>query len=269
MSSNMPASPSPPGASRKAPAPSGLAGAPGVRRLATSHWVRAARLLQTSGVRISEIYAAFDHPAGGLSERLEAAAQLYRSHLAKTVVRALPLVLDSVSPEEVAQALREITQPVFWERRPPKVLGWSWGWRSPERILNGAKFYGASPFGNVTAVDAAFGRPFRAEGHVIRRPSHALGGLGVRPVGDCLEIMLLIRGTLIMSWRGSIRITTPSPLPETVAIAARGRLLSELIDSPLFNGRDYRIRNVTVKGGVSIITATARAESYQMPELVD
>lgn len=127
----------------------------------------------------------------------------------------------------------------------------------------------ASPFDNVTAVDAAFARPFRAEGHVIRHPSHPLGGLGIRPVGDCLEVLLLIRGTLIASWRGSIRITAPSPLPETVAIAARGRLLSELVDSPLCNGRDYRIRNVTVRGGMSIFTATARVERFEMGAIVD
>lgn len=214
-------------------------------------------VLGASPRTMAEMYAAYDRTAATLLARAAERTASYRRHLAQTVGRASPLVLDAMPIDEVVSACMLMRPPSWFPALASSGSGWIAMWRSPQRVLRGRAKNAASIFGSSPKVGAAFHRPFRIEGHVVREPSHPLGGLGIRPVGDCLEIALLIRGALIVSCRGMVRITVPTPLPETIAVAARGRILGELVEGPLFDGRAYRIGGVTVSGGSTTITASA------------
>ena len=47
-------------------------------------------------------------------------------------------------------------------------------------------------------------------------------------------------------------LTLRHDLPETIRLAARGRLVEEVVDYPLTNGRGYRIGRIVDRPGVGV-----------------
>lgn len=166
--------------------------------------------------------------------------RLFRDYLRSTVVQVSPLLLEFAAMEQVdlAAAIAPMRPPQDWPWRalydPSAPVTRQWQAR---RFLLGH---------DARRRSSRFRRTFANPGVVIRSVDHPRGWLGVRPVGGVLGFAASLGPCLLCVFDTVAMIRLPEPLPESLVIAMPGRRLGELVEHPLFRGRDYIVNRVLV-----------------------
>lgn len=177
---------------------------------------------------------------------------LYHAYVAALVRRASPLVVDLARHWglHLAPAFASLAPPWRWPLGRPDPLArhhlrvWSGEvprasrWRLPDRSVRSAD--------------------------LVAPGGEGLLRLDVR--GGCVDACAWIGETLVIARAGRLLVWLPFALPETLATAAPGRLLADVVDHPAFRGRRYRVsRAFADLGGRAVLEARARAVAFSLP----
>lgn len=190
----------------------------------------------------------------------------YRRFLRGTVGLASPILLDALDAEELKLALERLSPSWNFPERLPTGAGWIRHWRSPSDLMRDRRLrYLGWCKGYPRTAEDTFERLFRTDGTLLRSCEDQRGGLGIRIVGDRIEVALRIRRAVVMSARDLVRVTFPASLPATIVLAAPGRKLGEIVDHQLFADRDYIVKTAFATEAMTVITASAPAVPFQIP----
>lgn len=177
---------------------------------------------------------------------------LFRQYLALNVTSATPLlnVVSSVEGIDFEEAA--------WFISPPR------GW--PELALTT----------DARAFDKGVRRPFQFTATQIMR-RHIQGGtivrdlrrstnvIGMRVLGDGIELTAVDGGLRIETYHGLGRILIDEPLPATVALALCGRPVGSVVEHRWLTGQPWRVLSVEeVEDRTEIVFDTGRVR-WAMP----
>lgn len=87
-------------------------------------------------------------------------------------------------------------------------------------------------------------RRFQRCAAIVREEGEGGGALGFRLGASSVEIGMCTARMALTTSDGTASLTLLQPVPETIRLGIRGRLLDEVVDHPLFDGRGYRISRV-------------------------
>lgn len=193
-----------------------------------------------------------------LARTEEQRLQIFRLHLQDTIHFASPLLLDLLSHEglSLTHAVDMIYPPEAWPWRPLGNFTTRW---IRQALLGG------SPHSLHEVRD--FTRRFRNPGVIIRHPDHPRGRLAVRPAGDIIGFQAEVAGCEIGAFSPLALLKLPQRYPDTIALAMVGRTVDEIVDHPIFNGRDYRVRRVLtdLTDGLPVLVFRAAPLPFAMP----
>lgn len=185
--------------------------------------------------------------------------RLFSEHLRSTVLQVSPLLLDFAAMEQVdlaaATALMQPPRDWPWRRLydPPNPVMRQW--RARQLLLGQDAERGAG----------RFRRAFADPGVVIRSVDHPRGRFGIRPRGGVLGFAASLGPCRLSVFGDVAMIRLPEPLPETLVMAMPGRRLGDLIDHPLFRGREYKVRSVVTDPTDDLPVLTFRAGLVPVP----
>ncbi|SEL80775.1 hypothetical protein SAMN05216382_2692 [Sphingomonas palmae] len=186
---------------------------------------------------------------------------LFRMHLEATVRKVSPLLLELATLEGVSlsDAVTLIRPPQDWPWRPihdsqPVLV------RRAQRLRHGNGKIGRSEAQH-------FDRAFAAPGVVIRAVDDPRGRFAIRHFGPVLGFTAEVGGCLLTAFGGSAMLKFPGPLPEIVTSAAAGRSLDQVVDHPVFAGRDYTVLRIMPDSadGLPVLTFRATLVPFVMP----
>lgn len=223
--------------------------------------------------RIISVEGAEDWPAGRVlaGELLHArikAVRAYRSLLQETVFEASPLVRTLV-PHELRDALHRLRPPLFEPDHRLHGLAWRYAWRS-SRIVLGPSLKRCGLQARRDFTGRSFGRLFRRDGAIAGIAKGEVDRLiGIRVVGSRLEVGMRVGEVLIMTLKGRVRVFLPHAIPETLASAATGREMEEVVAGEMFDGHGYRICEARIEGDRTVIDAVTGLLPFVMPWLDD
>jgi hypothetical protein len=161
--------------------------------------------------------------------------RLYRLHLQATIRRVSPLISDSAA--FAGSRLRVLVE----DLSPPP----SWPWR-----MAGTPFH--NPFraakcsanGPASLTRPGVLRKAGAKNWLTRSFNGMRGELSLVVEGGSLEAFVSLGTAYMQTHAGVASVMLPDPLPETVAAALPGRLLEELVQHPIIDGRGYVVDQV-------------------------
>jgi hypothetical protein len=192
----------------------------------------------------------------------------YRKYLGSTVGFASPILLDVLDAGELKLALESLSPSWSFPERLPTGAGWIRHWRRPDDLMRDRTLrYLGWCKGYFRTAEETFERLFVTDGTLVRSCEDQRGGLGIRIVGDHIETALRVRRAIVMTRRDLVRVSLPGSLPDTIVLAAPGRELGEIVGHDLFADRDYVVQTAVAHEALTIITATAPAVPFQMPQL--
>lgn len=168
-----------------------------------------------------------------------------REHLARTVDRASPLLLDLIPSARLDGLARRLA--------PGPALPWASDDATRPR-RSGIK----NPSSHLTLEAVA---TLRLD------PQDASGVLQLNVVGGELHAELQIGVARISTWRSPARLVLPDRLSDTLAVAMAGRRLGDLLDHPLLSGREYRVVDAAPfsSGFGTVIRFTAELRPWSPP----
>lgn len=194
----------------------------------------------------------------GLSALVERSlAELFREYIGSTVTAVSPLVvsacrMEGLDLDAVANSIRHDGGWRRWLGGPPPAPAGRWR-RADGRALGELQ-------------DQAVLRQFQRCGVVIREDGDPRGALGIRVGARCLELAMRTDRMELTTCGGRAALTLRHALPETIRIAARGRLLDQLVDLPLTNGRGLSIiRALCRRGGGTSLLFEAEPLPWRLP----
>ncbi|ANC86672.1 hypothetical protein [Sphingomonas sp. NIC1] len=180
--------------------------------------------------------------------------RLFGDHLRSTVVSVSP-ILAQLALTQGVDLLAAVAL-----MRPPR----DWPWRPV--------YYPTNPVMRqwqarrmMLGVDAdrgarRFRRAFADPGIIVRGADDHRGRFGIRPGVGTLDFSVGLGPCLLTGVGAMGMLRFPEPLPETLVLAMPGRRLCDLVDHPVFHGRDMRVRNV-----VTDPTEDLPVLSFRMP----
>lgn len=192
----------------------------------------------------------------------------YRRYLKSTVGFAPPILLDALDAEDLKSAIEHLSPSWGFPERLPTGAGWIRHWRRPDDLMRDRRLRNLGWCkGYSRTAEETFERLFVTDGTMVRSCEDYRGGLGIRIVGDHIETALRVRRAIVMTLRNRVRICLPGHLPDTILLAAPGRELGEIVGHDLFSDRDYVVQTAIAKEEVTVITASAPAVPFQIPQL--
>lgn len=185
--------------------------------------------------------------------------QLFRLHLQATIRRASPLLLDLAALENIS--LNRITALIYpprdWPRRPffdfSPIPLWKW--------LHKNAWRAASTRREVLRFERMFANP----GVIIRPFDDPRGKFAIRPCRTVLGFTADLGQCVLTGFGSTAVLKLDEQLPEIIAASLAGRTLGEVVDHPIFAGRDYVIRRVVIDptDGTSVIAFRANTVAYK------
>jgi hypothetical protein len=156
---------------------------------------------------------------------------LFRQHLALNVIRATPLlsIVSRLEGVDFNSLVRQITPPSRWPTRP---------------LPNNALTTSIGVERSFEFGPSQIHRRHRVAGKLLAGMGQRGDALGVRVVADGLELTAVVGSLKVETFHGFARIQLEHALPETVAVAAVGRFVVDLIWHPWFEGTDWRVVDV-------------------------
>lgn len=205
----------------------------------------------------AEYSSLLDDVATHISDMEASRLQLYRRYLQWSVRWASPLIARLADRETLNAAFATLAPPATWPVRIPFEhtggVGWLGG--SAERRL--AAGQRRARRGGIPGIGTM--------GVVLRPPSQDVEGVGVRIVGNSLEVRLFGEGFLITTYKGVLTIDVERSIPATLAIAMAGRPLDTLVEHPLIAGCGYPVRRATSDDHYITLTASTGIVPFRMP----
>jgi hypothetical protein len=185
--------------------------------------------------------------------------QLFRLHLQATVTRVSPLLLDLAAIEDLS--LKDITALIYpprdWPRRPfldfSPIPLWKW--------LHKKAWRASSARREVLRFERMFANP----GVIIRPFDDPRGKFAIRPCRTVLGFTADLGPCVLTGFGSTAVLKLDEQLPEIIMASLAGRTLGEVIDHPIFAGRDYEIRRAAIDptDGTSVIAFRAKTVAYR------
>lgn len=187
--------------------------------------------------------------------------RLFRMHLAATVRTASPLLLDLAALRgiDLMGATTLIHPPQDWPWRPIEEY--------PPSLLRKSMRPGLWLTGKVAREARAFERSFANPGVVIRGTDHPDGRFAIRPAASVMGFTAGIGGSLVSAFGSLAMLKLEGPIPEALMISMPGRTLGQVVDHPVFAGRDYVIRRAVpdLTDGMPVLEFRTRLVPFEMP----
>lgn len=187
----------------------------------------------------------------------------FRMHLQTCVKYLSPVAYDFVTAAGLGfdNVLNELRPGPAWLRR-----------NSGKRLLAARAQPG--PFGrSASDIDPLYDyhadwlAPAQAIA-VIQPRSHGLAYAGIRVVDQAIEMVATIGNCHISTQNGLAWLILDRRLPETLKIGCVNRSIGELVDSPLFSGRNYQVCevfDVDADHGPTVLTFRTGLIEREMP----
>lgn len=185
---------------------------------------------------------------------------LFRMHLAAVVRTASPLLVDLAAHVgvDLPGAAALIHPPRDWPWRPvedhPPAL----------RRMSLRQMYA---MGKGVSEARAFERSFASPGVIIRETDHPDGRFAIRPAASVMGFTAAIGPCLISAFGSLAILKLVGPIPEALMMSMPGRTLGDVVDHPVFRGRDYKIRRAVpdLGDGNPVLEFRAPLVPFEMP----
>jgi hypothetical protein len=183
---------------------------------------------------------------------------LFRQHLQATVRSISPLLVDLAALEGVClhDAYERILPSRDWPWHPPYDLR--------PLIFRGSRQRSLWSGMVGSRHEMRFERAFASPGVVIRKINHPNGRFAIRPSGSVMGFTASLGPCLLSAFGSTAWLKLPASLPEILMAAIPGRVLSEVVEHPLFSSRAYKVRRVSVDpaDGLPLLTFEAKTVSF-------
>lgn len=162
--------------------------------------------------------------------------QLFRLHLQTAITRVPPLLLDLAALEDISltSATALVYPPQDWPGRPFSDFSPVPIWRSLQK----------KTWRQVSGRREAmrFERMFANPGVIIRKFNNPRGRFGIRPCRTVLGFSAGIGSSVLTAFGSTGILKLADQLPETLIASLEGYRLGDIVEHPIFAGRDYWIR---------------------------
>lgn len=161
---------------------------------------------------------------------------LFRLHLQTTIRRVSPLLLDLAVRENISltNASALIYPPQDWPGRPFFDVSPVPIWRMVQK--NGWRQ------GTARRERVRFERMFANPGVIIRQFDDPRGRFGIRPCRSVLGFTAAMGSCVLTAFGSTGILKLGDQLPQTVMTSLKGHRLGDIVEHPIFAGRDYLIR---------------------------
>jgi len=178
--------------------------------------------------------------------------QLFQMHVALNVTYVSPLIERISATEEIDLLghVRRIEAPPNWPRLPITNDGRA----TPRGIERGFRF----TIGQIV-------RRHRLGGVLVVGPTEANEVVGLRVLGDGVEVTAAVGRLKVETFHGYGRMQLAGPHPATIACAAIGRPVASIVGHPWLDGTNWPVVSVEEPGEArTLITfETGRAEWHR------